>query len=219
MAETLKERGFFWWFNEPNLPARSQETSIPGLLTITGDGQITLETDGALCLKEEYRSWIEPRTFPESRRVLGLLASRDNSDRYVLLERLERTDLSFSGESPQRQQFSAELCTSRDSPFTQTYPDGFTELRIALDGFEEWLELESVIVNHEYFQGDEVSVSVSYKNWKFEYPVPGGKISIESITTGALPFLSDIPRTSAEIRQHYYLVYRPGSPSDVSSLR
>jgi hypothetical protein len=27
VAETLKERGFFWWFNEPNLPARSQETS------------------------------------------------------------------------------------------------------------------------------------------------------------------------------------------------
>ncbi len=219
MAETLKERGFFWWFNEPDLLARSQDTAIPGLLTITNDGQITLKTDGSLCLKGEYENWSESRTLPESRRISGLLASSDKSDRYVLLERLERTDLSFSNESPQQQEFSAELCTSRDSPFPKAYPEGFTELRIALDGFEDWLELESITVNREYSEGDKVNVRVTYKEWKFEYPVPGGSISIESITTGALPFLSDVPRTSAEFQQRYYLVFTPDSPNDASNLR
>jgi hypothetical protein len=56
VVETLKERGFFRWVNEPDLPAKSQETSVPGLLTIRDDGQITLETDGSLSLKDEYQN-------------------------------------------------------------------------------------------------------------------------------------------------------------------
>lgn len=220
MADTLKERGFFWWFNDPSLPARSLDTSVPGLLTITDDGQITLETDGSLCLKGEYQDWSESRILPESRRVHGLLASRDKSDRYVLLERLERTDLSFFDTSPQLQRFSAEMCTSRDSPFPDGYPEGFAELRIPLDGFEDWLELESITVEREYSESDKVTVHVNYKEWKFEYPLPSGSISIESVTTGALPFLSDdVPTASAEFRQHYYLVFTPNSPGDASGLR
>jgi len=83
MAEILKERGFFWWFNEPKLPTNSKETSVPALLTITDDGQITLEADGSLCLKDEYQDWSKPRTFPEMRRIAGRLTS---SGKYVLLE-------------------------------------------------------------------------------------------------------------------------------------
>ncbi len=112
MVEIVKERGFFWWFNEPNLPANSEGTSVPALLTITDDGQITLDADGALCLNDEYQDWFKPRTFPESRRIAGRLAS---SGKYVLLEGLERTDISFPDESPQQQQFGAQLCVRRDS--------------------------------------------------------------------------------------------------------
>jgi hypothetical protein len=218
VAAALKERGFFWWFNEPNLPARSQDTSVPGLLTITDDGQITLETDGSLCLKDEYQNLSEPHTLPASRRILGLLASSDNNDRYILLEGLERTDLSFFDELPQQQQFSAQLCTSRNSPFPDAYPQGFTELRIALDGFEDWLKLESIIVSPEYRDDDKVQVRVTYKEWKFEYAVPPGRVSIESVTTGTIPFMPDLARTSAEFRQHFYLVFTPDSPINASHL-
>lgn len=168
----LRERGFFWWFNESNLPAHSKETSVPSLLTITDDGQITLEADGSLCLKDEYKDWSKPRTFPPSRRIAGWLASKGE---YVLLEDIERTDLAFSDESPQQQRFGAQMCTRRDSPFPEAYGrDNFIALRIELTGFEEWLGLESITVDREYSEGDEVHVRVSYKEWELKYPVLGG---------------------------------------------
>ncbi len=214
----LRERGFFWWFNESNLPAHSKETSVPSLLTITDDGQITLEADGSLCLKDEYKDWSKPRTFPPSRRIAGWLASKGE---YVLLEDIERTDLAFSDESPQQQRFGAQMCTRRDSPFPEAYGrDNFIALRIELTGFEEWLGLESITVDREYSEGDEVHVRVSYKEWELKYPVLGGSVSIESITTGAPLFLpSDFRARDTEFRQHYYLVFKPDSPGDVSSLR
>src|SRR5271168_3869844 len=102
MTEILKERGFFWWFNEPYRPANSKETSVPALLTIADDGQISLETDGALCSSDECSNWGKDRTFTESNRIAGWLAS---SGKYVLLAGLERTDFSFADESPQQQKF------------------------------------------------------------------------------------------------------------------
>jgi hypothetical protein len=217
----LKERGFFWWFNDPKRPANSKETSVPALLTIADDGQISLETDGALCLADECTDWGKDRAFPESIRIAGWLAS---SGKYVLLEGLERTDFSFSHESPQQQKFSAALCTKRESPssFSETYKhENFVELRIELNGFEDWLELDSIVVNQEYSESDEVHVQVSYKERKFEYPTHGGILSIESITTGAdlLGLGSQYPQRDAQFTQHYYLVFRPDSPSDISSLR
>jgi HEPN superfamily Apea-like protein/ApeA-like protein len=216
MAEMLKERGVFWWFNEPNLPARSKETSVAGLLTITDEGQITLEADGSLCLKDECRDWAKPRTLPQSRRIAGLLAS---SSDYVLLQGLERTDFSLGDELPQQQRFDAQMCSRRDSPFPETYgPDNFIELRIELTGFEEWLELDSIVVHREYNEGEGVNVRVSYKEWKLKYSGVGGSISIESITTGAPILLLDVPRREAKFSQHYYLVFKADSPSDISGL-
>src|SRR5260370_38117714 len=92
MANILEQRGFFWWLNEPDLPAHSKETSVPALLTITDDGQIALDVDGSLCRKDECREWTKPRTFPASRRIAGQLALPVE---YVLIEGLRRTDLSF----------------------------------------------------------------------------------------------------------------------------
>ena len=219
MAEILRDRGFFWWFNEPDFPANSKETSVPALLTIAEDGQITLDADGSLCLKDEYQNWAKPRTLPESRRIAGRLASNGE---YVLLEGLERTDYSLSDESPQQQQFGAQMCARRDSLFPETYGrDNFIELRIELTGFEDWLGLESIVVDREYSESGEVQVRVSYKEWEFKYPTLGGSISIESVTTGA-PFLglgSKYPTRDAQFRQHYYLVFRPDSLSDISNLR
>lgn len=222
MAEILRERGFFWWFNDPDRPANSEEASIPGLLTITDDGQVSLETEGALCLAGECSDWTRPRTFPESKRIAGWLAS---SSKYVLLEKLERVDFSFADRSPQQQKFLAELCTQRESPstFPSTYKhENFVELRVELAGFEEWLELDSIVVSHESSGGDdEIHVRVSYKQTAFKYSTLGGSISIESFTTGAgFPGLaSRYPRRDAQFKQAYYLVFRPDSPSDLPGLR
>jgi hypothetical protein len=221
MAEMLKERGFFWWFNDPARPANSKETSIPAFLTITDGGQISLETDGTLCSADECSDWGKDRALPEARRVAGWLAS---SGKYVLLDGLERTDFSFSHESPQQQKFSAALCTQRESPssFPETYKhENFVELRIELSGFEDWLDLNSIVVDQEVSESDEVHIRLSYKEWEFKYPTLGGNISIESLTTGAdlLGLSSQYPQRNAQFTQHYYLVFRPDSPSDLSTMR
>lgn len=218
MAEVIKKRGFFWWFNEPEAPTNSQETSVPGLLTITEGGQIDLETDGALCQKDEYQDWSKPQTLPEQRRIVGRLPS---SGKYVLLEGLERTDFSLPDETPQQQRFNAQLCVQRGTPFPVNYGrDGFIELRIELTGFEDWLGLESIVVDRENSEGNEVHVRVSYKEWQLEYPTPGGILSIDSITTGAPIFtIWKHPAAEAQFRQYYYLVFRPDRPRDVNSLR
>src|SRR6185437_4110948 len=218
MADVLKERGFFWWFNEPGRPSSSKETSIPALLTVADDGQITLETDGALCFDDEHADWFKPRVFPSSERIVGLLAS---NGKYVLLEGLERTDFSFRDESLQQQKFSAQLCRHRDTLFPDIYSQrNFDELRIELNGFEDWLELDSIVVGYGYPENEETHVQVSYKEQAFSYPTLGGKISIESITTGGhIPGLGSHPTRDAQFKQHYYLIFRPDIPGDVSSLR
>lgn len=219
MANILEQRGFFWWFNSPDLPAHSKETSVPALLTITDEGQIALDVDGSLCGKDEYRDWTRPRIFPASRRIAGQLASPGE---YVLLEGLERTDLSFSDESPQQQKFTAELCTQRDSPFPNNYSqEEFLELRIEMTGLEDWLELDSILVGSECADDDAIQVTVSYKKHQFNYLTLGGTISIESITTGSdfLGYFSTHPTRDVHFRQTYYLVFRPDVLSDVSALR
>jgi hypothetical protein len=221
MVEILKERGLFWWFNEPSRRANSKDTSISGLLAITDGGEISLETDVALCLADEHCGWGKDRSFPQSRRIAGWLAT---SGKYVLLEELERTDFSFSDESPQQQKFSAALCTQRESPasFPETYGfENFVELRVDLGGFVDWLELDSLLVDQECFEGDEGHVRVSYKEQKFRYTTRGGEFSIESTTTGADLFGlgSKHPQRDAQFEQHYTLIFRPNSPSDIPSLR
>jgi len=219
MANILEQRGFFWWFNEPDLPAHSKETSVPALLTITDEGQITLDVDGSLCGNDEYHDWTKPRALPSSRRIVGQLAS---AGEYVLLEGLERTDFSLSDESPQQQTLTAELCTRRDSPFPTNYnQENFLELRIEMTGLEDWLELDSILVGPECTHDATVQVQVSYKEHKLNYPALGGTISIESITTGAdvLSYFSTHPRRDAHFQQTYYLIFRPEALSDLSALR
>jgi hypothetical protein len=219
MGNVLEERGFFWWFNEPDRPAHSKETSLGGLLTITDEGQIALDLDGALCEKGECRDWTGPRTFPTSRRVAGQLASPGE---YVLLEGLERIDVSVSDESPQKQEFTAQLCTRRDSSFPNNYvQEEFLELRVEMTGLEDWLELDSILVGPEYADDDAVQVQVSYKKHRLNFPTLGGTISIESLTTGAdiFDFFSTHPRRDVQFQQAYYVVFRPDALSDIAALR
>jgi ApeA N-terminal domain 1 len=219
MSQTLKERGFFWWLNEPTLPAHSQQTAVPAQLTISSDGQIALEVEGSLCRNDEYRDWFEPRILPSSRRLVGELLE---SHEYVLLEGLERTDLGLLAELPQRQSFSIEQCTRRDSLFPDDYTqEGFLELLIDMDGFEDWLDLDSILVSTEYEGKGDVQVQVSYKAHEFVSPCLDGTISIKSMTTGAdfLGYFATHPQRDVHFKQTYDIAFRPGKLSDLYTLR
>ncbi len=219
MAKILEQRGFFWWFDQPDVPVHSKETSAPALLTISDEGQITLDVDGSLCGNDEYRDWTKPRPLPTSRRIVGQLVSPGG---YVFLEGLERTDLALSDESPQQQTFTAELCIRRDSPFPSNYSqEEFLELRVEMTGLEDWLALDSILVSDEHTRDANVQVQVSYKEHRLTYPTLGGTISIESITTGAdlFGYFSTHPSRDIHFKQTYYLIFRPEALSTLAALR
>ena len=219
MANAIEQRGFFWWFNEPTRQANSKQNSVPGLLTVTQTGKVTLDLDGALAEDGEHADWSKPRSFGRSR-IVGLL---DTPGDYVLLEGLERTDFSIAGDdSPKKQSLSANICTRRGFPFPDDYAqNGFIELRIDLTGLEEWLNLESIIVETDYDYEDGERKTVTYTNHNISFPIPGGTISVESLTTGGNFLFHGRDRAVRDVKfeQFFYICYRPDEPSDLSRLQ
>ena len=218
MANAIEQRGFFWWFNEPTRPANSKQTSVPGMLIVTQTGQTALELDGCLAEDREHAVWAKPWSF-ESSRIVGLL---DTQGDYVFLEGLERTDFSVSDESPKKQSFTASSCTRRQFEFPDDYEQsGFTELRVDLKGLEEWLELDSILVERDYGHLDGERTHVTYSDHKISFPLLGGTIAVESLTTGGNFFLHhhDRPVRDVKFEQSFYISYRPEQPSDLPHLQ
>ena len=171
LANAIEQRGFFWWFIEPTRPANSKQNSVPGMLTVTQTGQTTLALDGGLAEDQEHADWSKPRSFGSSR-IVGLL---DTPGDYVLLEGLERTDFSVGDEGPKKQSFTASSCTRRQFEFPNDYEQtGFTELRVDLKGLEEWLDLDSILVERDYGHLDGERTHVTYTDHKISFPLLGG---------------------------------------------
>jgi ApeA N-terminal domain 1 len=211
----LQERGFFWWFEEHGTGVNSKPPSIPGLLTISDEGGITLEIDGVLCLEQVRPDWHEPWIM--SGRVTGQLAS----GKWILLDDLERTDFSVPSDS-ERQSFSAKVCIERDSEFPiKTCLEEAIALRIEMDAFEDWLGLGSILVERDY-EADEgvMRAELSYTEHKIQSETTEGTLSVESITTG-LPFyfLGKHPDGDLHIKQNFYLVFTPKHSNSWAELR
>jgi len=219
LANAIGQRGFFWWFNEPTRQANSKQNSVPGLLTITQTGQISLDLDGALAEDGEHADWSKPRSFGRSR-IVGQL---DTPGDYVLLEGLERTDFSIAeDEGPKKQSFSANMCTRRGFPFPDDYAQkDFIELRIDLKGLEEWHNLDSIVVESDYGYENGERKTVTYTNHNISFPISGGSISIESLTTGGDFLFCGRDRAVRDVKfeQFFYICYRPNEPSDLSHLQ
>jgi hypothetical protein len=214
---TLQERGFFWWFEEHGMVASSKPPSVPGLLTISDEGSISLETEGALCEEKVRPDWREP--WIVSGRVTGQLAS---SSKWILLDELERTDFPVPPDSPQKQSFSAKICIQRDSEFpVKTCQEEAIALRIEMEGFEDWLGLGSILVSKDY-EADEgvVRAELSYTEHKIQSETAEGVLSVESITTG-LPFyfFGEHPDSELRIKQNFFLVFAPKLAGSWASFR
>ena len=218
MANAIEQRGFFWWFSEPTRPANSKQTSVPGMLAVTQTGQTTLTLDGGLAEDQEHADWSKPRSFGSSR-IVGLL---DMPGDYILLEGLERTDFSVGDEGPKKQSFTASSCTRRQFEFPIDYEQsGFTELRVDLKGLEEWLGLDSILVEKDYGHLDGERTCVTYTDHKISFPLLGGTIAVESLTTGGNFFLyhHDRPVRDVKFEQSFYISYRPEQPSGLDHLQ
>ena len=222
MANEIDARGMFWWFGAEHGHTASRETSIPGKLTISDEGKIQLQLEGALWLENPEVScrWDESRWLPLDVRIAGCLGDY-GGDGYVLLYDLLRTDFSMSGDPPILQSYEAQMCFKNNAAFPSDFGcDRFHTLRIELEGLEEWLRLESIDVGYEYRDGNRTEFTVSYNNHEFEYQTERAKVSVENLILGAPVIkLSDALTSEVHIQQTDWLVYAPTEQCSISELR
>ncbi len=219
MANAIEQRGFFWWAGDPSRPSHSPQTAVPGLLTVTAEGRISLDVDGALASDDEHADWAKPRAFSPQLSIAGML---DTAGDYVRLEGVERVDFQVANDTPLRQSFAAETCIKRNHAFPADYDrENYAELRIDLRGLEEWLQLDSLRAERDYGAADGERDLVSYINHRFESSIDDGTMSIESFTSGGSFFglFGDYARRKINFEQSFTLVYRPALPSSLAHLQ
>jgi hypothetical protein len=220
MANALEKRGLFWWLDEPNGKTNSKETGVTGILTVSEEGRIELNLDGALWWAQPLDPIPlgQPRPVPLQKRITGTLGLNGEGG-HVLLCALERTDIPLDISEPQS--YEAEVCITRDSAFGADFDlERFHHLRIPLTGLEDWLNLDSIQVGTEdIYEGDTVEINLKYKNHRFSYEDAGAKLSIETLTHGA-PFfrLYDLPTREVTFSQTHELIYAPTAESSLTSL-
>lgn len=221
MANALKSRGVFWWFQAEHDNTASLETSVPGALTISEEGNITLELDGPLWYENPDISlrWDVSRSLPYENKIAGRLnVSREAN---VLLFDLVRTDYSWPDETPQQQSYEALLCFTSDVPFSPDFnPDNLAALRIELKGLEEWLRLESIQVEEDWRDKNHTEYRVRHENQNFKYDMPEAELSIENLVLGVSPIrLSCSPERRVDIWETHWLIYTPTRQSTLVDLQ
>jgi ApeA N-terminal domain 1 len=223
LATVIKQRGFFWWLNEPRGGTNSKETSVPGLLTISEEGHIKLDLDGILWHKDPSKVHWGPQIVEHGKFITGRLNEHGDGNYCVLLHKLLRTNfpLISSAQAPTPESYEAKLCLTTNSPYSADFAfDGFHQVRIDLTGLEDWLSLDSILHRIETYNDGDVEVRVSYKDREFSFVSEDGIIAIESQTLGAAVFNlhPQVPDRTLSFEQGFYLTYTPASNAGVDSL-
>ena len=221
MANVVEDRGVFWWFGKTHGHTASLETSIPGKLTISDEGRIELQLDGALWLEDPEVSfhWDKSRWLPSDTRIVGQLNDHDES--HILLSNLVRTDFSSIDDKPARHTYEAGFCLTSDFQFPDDFSlDKFHALRIELKGLKRWLEIDSINVGYPFEAGDKTEFNVSYKHYEFKYKTDEAEIAIENLILGDSGLrLSDRPMAKFGIWQTNWLIYSPFRESTFVELQ
>ncbi len=220
MANVIEDRGVFWWFGETHGHTASLKTSIPGKLTISDEGHIEVQLEGALWLEDPEVGfhWDKSRLLPTGTRIVGQLDN--HSEPHILLFNLVRTDFSFIDETCPAE-LQADFCLTNHSQFPDDFGlEKFHALRIELKGLKRWLELDSINVGHSSRDGDKTEFNISYKNHEFKYKTHDAEIAIENLMLGDSGFrLSDRPMSRFEMWQTNWLVYTPFRESTFAELQ
>jgi ApeA N-terminal domain 1 len=223
MATVLKQRGFFWWLNESRGGTNSKETSVPGLLTISEEGHVQLDLDGALWYEDPSRMRFgQPQVVPKGKLITGRLSESADGHHHVVLYKLHRTDFAIAiDEGPHPESYEAELCFATDSPYDVDFSfDSFNQLRVELVGLEEWLNLDSILQRTGGCNDGDVEIRVTYRDREFAFGSEDGTIAIVSRTLGTdvLQLQPDVPVRLLTFKQGFFLTYTPGSNAVADSL-
>lgn len=145
-ANIIEEHGYFWWEGEP-IPEGHlvPDSSVSGILTISKNGQIDLELHGILETDSSiFNNLLCGELPPEfaNKSIHGILK---NSSKFIHLFEIHPNGgtLKFNGVSFERYRASDCLVGSKPLKTSQNSMK-FSQLRIDLNGLEEWLRLGAI---------------------------------------------------------------------------
>lgn len=141
----LEERGYFWWHGTPVPDTHfAPDDSVTGHLKISEDGRVELELDGNLPSDKHPldRLVARDRNLPPELCIQGRLKG---SNDHVLLVGLLSNGSRISTNGISYEKYLALGClVGQSSVPSKVGPGKFKELKINLDGLEEWVRLGGI---------------------------------------------------------------------------
>jgi hypothetical protein len=222
VAKGFKSRGFFWWLGDATLNGKNIETTgVPGLLTVSKDGEIELKLDGELPYPV-HPSKLRPAEaglLPQGRQIIGKLTD-DNRD-IAILDSLLLSKYPWLSASPRSQSYIADYCLL-GSGATEIQHGNiiFSRFRVELKGLAGWLNLSGISGERNWDDAASVSSTVSCKNFKFEYARDGGNLLVETVISDPFwsLFFPQHPGRKAVFAQTDWLEYAPPQESSIQSM-
>lgn len=209
----IRDDGYFWWNND-SIPSGSfaPSSAVAGTLTISFDGDISLDLHGTL-----------PSVTPPISRLFGvkdfsvssIQGRLKQSGHSVLLSDVFNNGgtVSFGGISHEK--FGARTCLIGRTPFPESFHELlFDKLTIELDGYENWMKTNSIHVTR------------TKDSLKTEYNTPQETIyQLSDKSTITLqhdllaPFLGESTHHHLELREKLRLLYNPSKKSTAHELK
>jgi ApeA N-terminal domain 1 len=178
----LEERGQFWWSDHRLAENElAPDGAIAGLLTIDGNGRISLELDSYLPNKDGPFGVLTDQAVVLPRGIAGLLKT---SNSHVLLIGVMQSGGQLRTAGISHQRFLATDCLVGDSSLHGlTGSPGFDNMTIDLSGFESWFWFRSIKISR---AEDHISADWQ-KPEPAIYALDDAKLSFEFGVKGSIP--------------------------------
>jgi len=204
----LDERGLFWR-PEERIPknAYAPDSCVAGTLKIDRDGNIGLELDNLLP---------RPNGVPPSKNALAdrfpIIGILKSSKSYIRLEEVWPRKLQLNPRSPSYQVFGSYVCIISSAPILASSSKAYcSEIRLSLEGYEQWLELGEAKV-----KTTRRGVTAQYgRPMSHIFKLADGLLTIDTVLT----VTANDPFASAAMSQQPFLTYKPRKPQTLDGVR
>jgi hypothetical protein len=204
----IEERGIFWWHNDP-IPENciAPESSVPGVLRISKNGDVSLELDGHLPSDTGEWSILDDCS---GKTISGLLRV---TQRRVTLLNLISSGGKIRAPGLSSASYHAQYCIVSENALNEQIENfGFCELEIDLKGFEGWLNLPSNEVRNSHS-----AITVKHKkSAPIEFQAGEEKIVLRLISSG-LGLVAGF-RDHVELRDQALLSFYPSRPLNLRDM-
>lgn len=206
---TIEDRGFFWWSDEPVPQGQfAPSSAIAGTLKIDEVGEINLDLDLPLSTASDFFEQA-----PVTRNIFGIIRG---DDRRVTLVKPFRNRGKIKPNGISFETFGANCAIT--GPRTLPNIDDtklFRRISVELIGLDEWLCLGSIDV-----QRSKCDISAEYKHkkpYRYKQKCHNNMLYISSAMN--LPWWSSKFRSTLQLEQRNYLSYSPSVNLDLTTIR